>query len=164
MASTVEEVQGTGDASTSEGIRRTHGRQYGGCYNSDNIRLVERSGGSSGRVVGYQVRGPGFESQSGRNQCIIAPLCTPSNKWVARSLQIRRNILFLIRRTELAGKIRLMLSFMVPFATSFVDCDIQTLVFIVAMTTMQPGSGNGSIIMLFLQTDDVGQVTAATFP
>ncbi|GFN78948.1 hypothetical protein PoB_000545400 [Plakobranchus ocellatus] len=48
-----------------------------------------RSGGSSGRAVGYQVRGPGFESQYEPNQFIIAPLCPPSTKWVARSLKIR---------------------------------------------------------------------------
>ncbi|GFN94351.1 hypothetical protein PoB_002085700 [Plakobranchus ocellatus] len=36
--------------------------------------------GSSGRAVGYQVRGPEFESQSGPNQFIIAPPCLPSTK------------------------------------------------------------------------------------
>ncbi|GFO21318.1 hypothetical protein PoB_004782300 [Plakobranchus ocellatus] len=43
---------------------------------------TERSGGSSGSEVGYQVRGPGFESQSGLNQFIIAPLYPPSTKWI----------------------------------------------------------------------------------
>ncbi|GFN87155.1 hypothetical protein PoB_001366100 [Plakobranchus ocellatus] len=49
-----------------------------------------RSGGSSGRAVGYQVRGSGFESQAGPNQFIIAPLCPPSTKRVARNLKTRR--------------------------------------------------------------------------
>ncbi|GFO43299.1 hypothetical protein PoB_006980400 [Plakobranchus ocellatus] len=49
-----------------------------------------RSGGSSGRAVGYYPRGPGFDSQSGPSQIFIAPLCPPSTKWVARSLKIRR--------------------------------------------------------------------------
>ncbi|GFN86253.1 hypothetical protein PoB_001275900 [Plakobranchus ocellatus] len=39
------------------------------------------SGGSSGRGVGYHPRGPGFESQSGPNQFIIASPCPPSTKW-----------------------------------------------------------------------------------
>ncbi|GFN84099.1 hypothetical protein PoB_001060500 [Plakobranchus ocellatus] len=51
-----------------------------------------RSGGSSGRAVGYNPRGPGFDSQSGPSQIFIAPLCPPSTKWVARSLKIRRNV------------------------------------------------------------------------
>ncbi|GFO31603.1 hypothetical protein PoB_005810800 [Plakobranchus ocellatus] len=48
------------------------------------------SGGSSGRVVGYHPKGPGFDSQSGPSQIFIAPLCPPSTKWVASSLKIRR--------------------------------------------------------------------------
>ncbi|GFN86262.1 hypothetical protein PoB_001276800 [Plakobranchus ocellatus] len=50
------------------------------------------SGGSSGRAVGYQVRDPGFESQSGTNQLLIAPSCPPSTKWVARPLKTRRKV------------------------------------------------------------------------
>ncbi|GFO42207.1 hypothetical protein PoB_006871200 [Plakobranchus ocellatus] len=40
---------------------------------SGPILFVEdlRSGGSSGSAVGYQVRGPGFEFQSGPNQIMI---------------------------------------------------------------------------------------------
>ncbi|GFO47192.1 hypothetical protein PoB_007369700 [Plakobranchus ocellatus] len=34
-----------------------------------------------GRAVDYQIRGPGYESQSGPNQFIIAPPCPPSTKW-----------------------------------------------------------------------------------
>ncbi|GFO23161.1 hypothetical protein PoB_004966600 [Plakobranchus ocellatus] len=45
------------------------------------------SGGSSGRAVGYQLKGPKFESQSGASQFFTAPLCPPSNEWVARSLK-----------------------------------------------------------------------------
>ncbi|GFN91753.1 hypothetical protein PoB_001825900 [Plakobranchus ocellatus] len=48
------------------------------------------SGSSSGREVGYQEGGPGFESQSGPSQFSIAPLCPPSTKWVARSIKIRQ--------------------------------------------------------------------------
>ncbi|GFO42209.1 hypothetical protein PoB_006871400 [Plakobranchus ocellatus] len=44
------------------------------------------SGSSSGRTVGYQVRGPGFESQSRPSQLYSALLYPPSCKWVARSL------------------------------------------------------------------------------
>ncbi|GFN84533.1 hypothetical protein PoB_001103900 [Plakobranchus ocellatus] len=53
---------------------------------------AEGSGGSSDsdRAVGYQVRGLGFESQSGQNQISIAPPCPTSTKWVARSLKTRR--------------------------------------------------------------------------
>ncbi|GFN83444.1 hypothetical protein PoB_000995000 [Plakobranchus ocellatus] len=47
---------------------------------------VRESGGSSGRAVGYQVRDPEFESQSGPSQFIIAPPCLPSTKWEAKSL------------------------------------------------------------------------------
>ncbi|GFN88044.1 hypothetical protein PoB_001455000 [Plakobranchus ocellatus] len=46
-------------------------------------------GSLSGRAVGYQVRGPGFKSQSGPNQFIIAPPCPPSTKWETRSLKLR---------------------------------------------------------------------------
>ncbi|GFO21918.1 hypothetical protein PoB_004842300 [Plakobranchus ocellatus] len=44
--------------------------------------MTTGSGGLSGRAVGYQVRGPGFESQSEPNQFIIAPPCPcpPSSK------------------------------------------------------------------------------------
>ncbi|GFN82545.1 hypothetical protein PoB_000905100 [Plakobranchus ocellatus] len=48
------------------------------------------SGGSSGRAIGYQVRSPKFESQSGPNQLIIAPPRPPSTTWIARSLKSRR--------------------------------------------------------------------------
>ncbi|GFN75830.1 hypothetical protein PoB_000233600 [Plakobranchus ocellatus] len=48
---------------------------------------VEGSGGSSGRAVGYQARGQGFESQPGPNQIIIAPPCPPSTKWPFHWLQ-----------------------------------------------------------------------------
>ncbi|GFO18566.1 hypothetical protein PoB_004507100 [Plakobranchus ocellatus] len=37
---------------------------------------------SSGRAVGYQVRSPSFESQSGPNQFIIASPCPSSTKWL----------------------------------------------------------------------------------
>ncbi|GFN89948.1 hypothetical protein PoB_001645400 [Plakobranchus ocellatus] len=43
------------------------------------------SSGSSGRAVGYQVRGPGFEFQSEPNKFIIAPPCPPITKWVKKS-------------------------------------------------------------------------------
>ncbi|GFO31212.1 hypothetical protein PoB_005771700 [Plakobranchus ocellatus] len=42
------------------------------------------------RAVGYSVKGAGFESQSGPCKFLIAPLCPPSTKWLARSLQTRR--------------------------------------------------------------------------
>ncbi|GFO49390.1 hypothetical protein PoB_007589500 [Plakobranchus ocellatus] len=35
---------------------------------------------SSGRAVGYHVRGPRFESQSGQSQFFIAPLSPPISK------------------------------------------------------------------------------------
>ncbi|GFO00062.1 hypothetical protein PoB_002656700 [Plakobranchus ocellatus] len=54
----------------------------------DTKRVGRGSGGSSGRSVGYQVGGPRFESLSGTSQFLIAPLCPPSTKWVARSLKI----------------------------------------------------------------------------
>ncbi|RUS69586.1 hypothetical protein EGW08_022652 [Elysia chlorotica] len=38
MASTVEEVHGTVEASTSEGVRRLPGRHHGACYAIENIR------------------------------------------------------------------------------------------------------------------------------
>ncbi|GFN95174.1 hypothetical protein PoB_002168000 [Plakobranchus ocellatus] len=64
------------------------------CMGNNNLgeykQLGRRSGGSSGRAVGYYPRGPGFDSQSGPSQIFIAPLCPPSTKWVARSLKIRR--------------------------------------------------------------------------
>ncbi|GFO10875.1 hypothetical protein PoB_003738000 [Plakobranchus ocellatus] len=47
--------------------------------------LAKICGGSSGRAVGYQVRSPSFESQFGLYLYIIAPVCPPSPKWVARS-------------------------------------------------------------------------------
>ncbi|GFN96175.1 hypothetical protein PoB_002268100 [Plakobranchus ocellatus] len=40
-----------------------------------------RSGSSSGVSISYQVRGPGFESQSRPSQFFNAPLCPPSTKW-----------------------------------------------------------------------------------
>ncbi|GFO48107.1 hypothetical protein PoB_007461200 [Plakobranchus ocellatus] len=49
---------------------------------------MKGSDGSSGRAVGYQVKGPRFESQPGPSQFFIAP--SPSTKWVARSLTTRR--------------------------------------------------------------------------
>ncbi|GFN91687.1 hypothetical protein PoB_001819300 [Plakobranchus ocellatus] len=53
------------------------------------ISLKILSGGSCNRAVGYQVRGPRFESQFGQSQFFIAFVCPPSTKWVARSLKIR---------------------------------------------------------------------------
>ncbi|GFO27784.1 F-box/WD repeat-containing protein 1a [Plakobranchus ocellatus] len=47
-----------------------------------HTQAFKRSGGSSGRAVGYYPRGPGFDSQSGPSQIFIAPLCPPSTKWV----------------------------------------------------------------------------------
>ncbi|GFO10975.1 hypothetical protein PoB_003748000 [Plakobranchus ocellatus] len=44
-------------------------------------KLTQTHGGSVGRAVGDQVRGPSFESQSGPSQLFIAPLCPPSTKW-----------------------------------------------------------------------------------
>ncbi|GFN74763.1 signal transducer and activator of transcription, partial [Plakobranchus ocellatus] len=41
----------------------------------------EGSGGSSGRAVGYHVRGLRFESQSGPSPFFFAPLYPPSTKW-----------------------------------------------------------------------------------
>ncbi|GFO40615.1 paired amphipathic helix protein sin3a [Plakobranchus ocellatus] len=41
----------------------------------------EGSGSSSGRAVGYQVRGPGFEPQYRPSQFFNALLCPPSTKW-----------------------------------------------------------------------------------
>ncbi|GFO09591.1 hypothetical protein PoB_003609600 [Plakobranchus ocellatus] len=38
------------------------------------------SSGSSGMAVGYQQRGPGFDSHSGPSEIFIAPLCPPSTK------------------------------------------------------------------------------------
>ncbi|GFO05186.1 hypothetical protein PoB_003169100, partial [Plakobranchus ocellatus] len=46
--------------------------------------------GSSGGAVGYQVRGPSFESQSGPSQFFIASLCPPGTKLVARSLTVKK--------------------------------------------------------------------------
>ncbi|GFO18356.1 teneurin-2 [Plakobranchus ocellatus] len=43
----------------------------------------------TGRAVGYQVS-KRFESQTGSRQFVIALLCLPSTKWVARSLKTRR--------------------------------------------------------------------------
>ncbi|GFO34562.1 hypothetical protein PoB_006106700 [Plakobranchus ocellatus] len=48
---------------------------------------MKRSGGSSGRAVGYQVTGPRCEFQSRPSQFFSAPLCPPSTKWVARSFK-----------------------------------------------------------------------------
>ncbi|GFO03002.1 hypothetical protein PoB_002950700 [Plakobranchus ocellatus] len=39
------------------------------------------SGGSSGRAVGYHLRGLGFDYQPGPSQIFSAPLCPPSTKW-----------------------------------------------------------------------------------
>ncbi|GFO34317.1 hypothetical protein PoB_006082200 [Plakobranchus ocellatus] len=39
------------------------------------------SGGSSGRAVDNQLRGPRFDSQIGPSQIFIASLCLPSTKW-----------------------------------------------------------------------------------
>ncbi|GFO34078.1 hypothetical protein PoB_006058300 [Plakobranchus ocellatus] len=52
--------------------------------------MFEWGDSSSGRAVGYQVRGPSFESQSRPSQFFNAPLCPSSTKWVARSLKTRR--------------------------------------------------------------------------
>ncbi|GFO45806.1 hypothetical protein PoB_007231100 [Plakobranchus ocellatus] len=49
------------------------------------------SGGSSGRADGDQFGGPRFDSQSGPSQFSIAPLSSPSTKWVAKSLKTRRS-------------------------------------------------------------------------
>ncbi|GFO15787.1 hypothetical protein PoB_004229200 [Plakobranchus ocellatus] len=40
------------------------------------------SGGSSGKAVGYYVRGLSFESLFPPRQFFIAPLCPPSTKWL----------------------------------------------------------------------------------
>ncbi|GFN99796.1 hypothetical protein PoB_002630200 [Plakobranchus ocellatus] len=67
----------------------------GGCvvFDMGHLVVVRRgSDGSSGKAVGYKVRGPGFESQSRPNQFIIAPPCPPSTKWVGWSLKTQRKI------------------------------------------------------------------------
>ncbi|GFO45506.1 heparan-sulfate 6-o-sulfotransferase 2-like [Plakobranchus ocellatus] len=46
------------------------------------IHIGMGSDDSSGRAVGYQVRGQRFKYQSEPNQFFIAPLCPPSIKWV----------------------------------------------------------------------------------
>ncbi|GFN97341.1 hypothetical protein PoB_002384700 [Plakobranchus ocellatus] len=57
-----------------------------------NLEKSQRwSGDLPGRAVDYRVGGPRFESQSGPSQFFIAPLCPPSTKWVAKSLETRRN-------------------------------------------------------------------------
>ncbi|GFO48458.1 hypothetical protein PoB_007496300 [Plakobranchus ocellatus] len=50
------------------------------------------SGGSSGRVVHYHVRGPRIEPQSWPNQFLIATLCPPRTELVFKSLKTRRKI------------------------------------------------------------------------
>ncbi|GFO17150.1 hypothetical protein PoB_004365500 [Plakobranchus ocellatus] len=55
-----------------------------------HLYSIKKGGSSSGRAVGYQVRAPKFESQSGPSQFFNAPLRPPSTRWVARSLKPRR--------------------------------------------------------------------------
>ncbi|GFO11904.1 hypothetical protein PoB_003840900 [Plakobranchus ocellatus] len=62
-----------------------------------------RSGSSPGRAVGYQVRGPGFES----SQFFKAPLCPPSTKWERITGQTIRDtnlILGKLHGSELTGR------------------------------------------------------------
>ncbi|GFO43888.1 hypothetical protein PoB_007039300 [Plakobranchus ocellatus] len=54
------------------------------------LYTVEGRGGSSGRAIGYQISGRGFESQSGPCQFVIAPLCPFNIKWVARCLKTHK--------------------------------------------------------------------------
>ncbi|GFN82800.1 fatty acid-binding protein 1 [Plakobranchus ocellatus] len=68
------------------------GGDRGGKEEEQEEEKLEKEKGRKGRsrAVGYQVRDPGFESQSGPNQFFIAPPCPHSTKWVARSLNTRR--------------------------------------------------------------------------
>ncbi|GFN85891.1 hypothetical protein PoB_001239700 [Plakobranchus ocellatus] len=43
-------------------------------------------GSDLSRIVGYHVRNPGFESQSGPNNVINAPPCPLSTKWLAAAI------------------------------------------------------------------------------
>ncbi|GFO18692.1 hypothetical protein PoB_004519700 [Plakobranchus ocellatus] len=66
------------------GGARTRDRRVPADLRADSLATVQKAspfvgvGNSSGRAVGYQVGGSTFESQSGRSQFYIAPLCPPS--------------------------------------------------------------------------------------
>ncbi|GFN80164.1 hypothetical protein PoB_000667000 [Plakobranchus ocellatus] len=63
------------------------------------------SGGSSGRVVGYHPRGPGFDSQSEPNQIFIAPMCPPSTNWTRNGLSFALPALELTKFCSLRAKL-----------------------------------------------------------